>query len=175
MSTFCPPPEFLDETRRFTAKTDPNAPQPVAIPPTRKLAIVTCMDARIEPSQHFGLQEGDAHVIRNAGGMAKDALRSLVISQRLLGTREIAVFHHTGCGMVSFTSPKLRQMVKDAAPKNQDLAEQVDGIDFLEYSDLEKSVHDDVKLLKESPLILPETQVTGWIFDVNTRKSTRVV
>ena len=75
------------------------------MPPARRLAIVTCMDARIIPSRALGLEEGDAHVIRNAGGRARDALRSLVISQRLLGTNEIAVIHHTDCGMLTFTNP----------------------------------------------------------------------
>ena len=82
------------------------------MPPARRLAIVTCMDARIIPSRALGLEEGDAHVIRNAGGRARDALRSLVISQRLLGTNEIAVIHHTDCGMLTFTNPDLHAKVK---------------------------------------------------------------
>src|SRR4051794_24223651 len=82
------------------------------MPPARRLAVVTCMDARIVPSEQFGLEAGDAHVIRNAGGRARDALRSLVISERLLGTNEIAVIHHTDCGMLTFTNPDLHAKVK---------------------------------------------------------------
>ena len=136
----------------------------------------------------LGINEGDAHIIRNAGGSAyvpihpilpatssltlahrKDALRSLIISQRLLGTRQIAVFHHTDCGMLTFTSPQLRSIVKDSDPNNKEL-EVVDSIDFLEFSELEKSVKDDVEYLKANPLILQETTVTGWTYDVKTGK-----
>ncbi|KAJ7785871.1 carbonic anhydrase [Mycena metata] len=129
---------------------------------------VTCMDARINPFEQLGFSEGDAHIIRNAGGMAKDAIRSLVISQRLLGTRNIAVYHHTGCGMVTFRGPELKQLVKWARPDSTACAEQVDAIDFLEFTDLEQSVKDDVNFLKESPLILEETKITGWIHHLET-------
>src|SRR5947209_16192652 len=77
------------------------------MPPARKVAVVTCMDARLDPARFLGLEEGDAHVIRNAGGRAADAIRSLVISQQLLGTREIVVIHHTDCGMLTFTDAQL--------------------------------------------------------------------
>ncbi|KAK7463463.1 hypothetical protein VKT23_006813 [Stygiomarasmius scandens] len=159
------------------APSDANS-QPVAIPPVKRLAILTCMDARINPFKQLGLQEGDAHIIRNAGGMARDAIRSLIISQRLLGTREIAVYHHTGCGMVTFNSPTLRQMVKDSDPETfakQNNAKLVDDIDFLEFDDLEESVKSDVKFLKENPLIMKGTKVTGWIHHVETGKATRVI
>ena len=138
------------------------------------------------PLSALGIKLGDVHVIRNAGGVrsvfestalsdcndttpSEDALRSLVISQRLLGTREIAVFHHTDCGMLTFSTPQLRQMVKDSDPANEKL-KVVDQIDFLEFSELEQSVKDDVKYLKESPLVLPETVVTGWVYEVGTGK-----
>ncbi|KAK7050834.1 hypothetical protein VNI00_004945 [Paramarasmius palmivorus] len=133
------------------------------------------MDARINPFKQLDIQEGDAHIIRNAGGMARDALRSIIISQRLLGTRKIAVYHHTGCGMVQFTTPKLRQLVKDADPTNVKAAKQVDKIDFLEFNDLEQSVKDDVKYLQDNPLVLKGTEVTGWIHYVETGKATRVI
>ncbi|KAF7320187.1 Carbonic anhydrase [Mycena kentingensis (nom. inval.)] len=132
------------------------------------LGQVTCMDARINPFKQLGFREGDAHIIRNAGGMAKDAIRSLVISQRLLGTREIAVYHHTGCGMVTFRGPDLKQLVKWSRPGDAACASQVDKIDFLEFVDLEQSVKDDVQFLKTSPLILEGTKVTGWIHDIET-------
>jgi len=138
--------------------------------PAKKLAIVTCMDARINVYAELGIQEGDAHIIRNAGGVARDALRSIVISQRLLGTREIAVFHHTDCGMLTFKTPHLRQLVKDASPSDPKVAAEVDKLDFLEFPNLEESLRDDVKYLKEHPLVLPDTVVTGWVYEVETGK-----
>src|SRR5579871_5281640 len=100
--------EILDANRKFAATFDRGG---AAMPPRRRLAIVTCMDARILPSRMLGLEIGDAHIIRNAGGRAADALRSLVISQRLLGTTEIAVIHHTDCGMLTFSNEDLRSRV----------------------------------------------------------------
>ncbi|KAI1797562.1 carbonic anhydrase [Ganoderma leucocontextum] len=144
------------------------------LPPGKKLLIVTCMDARINVYAELGIQEGEAHIVRNAGGSAKEALRSIVISQRLLGTREIAVFHHTGCGMFTFTGPELRAIVKDSDPANAALKE-VDNIDFLEFQGLEESVKEDVKFLLEHPLVLPETKITGWVYEVETGKIRQVV
>jgi carbonic anhydrase len=130
------------------------------MPPARKLAIVTCMDARIVPSRAFGLEEGDAHVIRNAGGRAREALRSLVISQRLLGTNEIAVIHHTDCGMLTFSNRDLHAKVKT------DLGADASDIDFLPFSDLEESVREDVAFLLSSPLIPGDVIIRGFIYDV---------
>ncbi|KAJ7456571.1 carbonic anhydrase, partial [Mycena latifolia] len=127
---------------------------------------------RGSPFKQLGISEGEAHIIRNAGGMAKDALRSLIISQRLLGTREIAVYHHTGCGMVTFRGSELKRLVKWANPDDVSCAEQVDQIDFLEFKDLEDSVKSDVNFLKESPLILKETKITGWIHHLETGEVT---
>src|SRR4051812_25205886 len=140
----------------------------LATPPRRKLAIVTCMDARILPSRAFGLEEGDAHIIRNAGGRAKDALRSLVISQRLLGTREIAVIHHTECGMLTFTNPDLHAKVK------KDLGADSSHIDFLPISDLEESIREDVAFLLSSPLIPGDVVVRGFLYDVHTGRLNEV-
>jgi carbonic anhydrase len=131
-------------------------------PPRLKLAIVTCMDSRILPSRAFGLQEGDAHIIRNAGGRAQDALRSLVISQRLLGTNEIAVIHHTECGSLTFSNRDLHARVK------QDLGADATDIDFLPFSDLEDSVREDVSFLVSSPLIPANVIIRGFIYDVHT-------
>ncbi|KAG9223136.1 hypothetical protein CCMSSC00406_0000175 [Pleurotus cornucopiae] len=174
------------------ANSDTGKEGPIALPPTKRLAIVTCMDARINPFSQLGIDLGEAHIIRNAGGVAyvrhlfvtvqnsvsfsRDALRSLIISQRLLGTREIAVYHHTGCGLVTMTTPGLQKLVKDADPTNAEAGKQIDNIDFLEYGpDLEKSVRDDVQFLQNSPLILKGTKITGWIWDVETEKASQVV
>ena len=138
------------------------------LPPGRKVAIVTCMDARILPSRALGLAEGDAHIIRNAGGLAKEALRSLVISQQLLGTREIVVIHHTGCGMLTFTNEQLRTKVRS------ELGADASAIDFLPFSDLEQSVVDDVRFLRESPLLLEGVPVRGFVYDVRTGRITEV-
>jgi len=132
------------------------------MPPGRRLAIVTCMDARIIPSRVLGLEEGDAHVIRNAGGRARDALRSLVISQRLLGTREVAVIHHTDCGMLTFTNDQLRDQVR------RELDADASGIDFLPFANVEQSVRDDIEELRRSRLIPRDVPVRGFVYDVRT-------
>jgi carbonic anhydrase len=138
------------------------------MPPARRLAVVTCMDARIDPARAFGLQEGDAHVIRNAGGRAREALRSLVISERLLGTNEIAVIHHTDCGMLTFTNPDLHAKVK------RDLGADSSSIDFLPISDLEESIREDVAFLLSSPLIPGDVTIRGFLYDVRTGRLSEV-
>jgi carbonic anhydrase len=138
------------------------------MPPARRLAILTCMDARIVPSKAFGLKEGDAHVIRNAGGRARDALRSLVISERLLGTNEIVVIHHTDCGMLTFTNPDLHAKVR------QDLDADSSSIDFLPFSDVEESVREDVAFLLSSPLIPGNIEIRGFVYDVRTGRLNEV-
>lgn len=141
-----------------------------AMPPARKVAIVTCMDARIHPEQALGLEIGDAHMIRNAGGRASDdALRSLVISSRLLGTNEFAVIHHTDCGMVTFTNDDLRTKLKDETGAD------ASHIDFLPFPDLEQSVRDDVATIRESPLIPKDIPIAGAIYDVRTGTLQEVV
>ena len=135
-----------------------------ALPPTpaSKVAIVTCMDARMVPARIFGLEEGDVHVIRNAGGVAKEALRSLVISQRLLGTNAIMVLHHTECGMLALQNEEVHVRVKD------DLGTDSSHIDFMPFADLEQSVRDDVDFLKSSPLIADESEIRGFVYDLST-------
>ncbi|MDQ3137183.1 MAG: carbonic anhydrase [Gemmatimonadota bacterium] len=130
------------------------------LPPARRLAILTCMDARIIPSRAFGLEEGDAHVIRNAGGRARDALRSLIISQRLLGTVEIAVIHHTDCGMLTFNNRDLREKV------STDLGQDTGEFDFLPFQDLDASVREDVEFLMATQLLDPATLIRGFVYDV---------
>jgi carbonic anhydrase len=138
------------------------------MPPARRLAVVTCMDARIVPEQQFGLEVGDAHVIRNAGGRAREALRSLVISQRLLGTNEIAVIHHTDCGMLTFTNSDLHSKVQ------KELGADASNIDFLPFTDLEESVREDVAFLLSSPLIPGDVTIRGFVYDVKTGKLNEV-
>ncbi|KIM40759.1 hypothetical protein M413DRAFT_446145 [Hebeloma cylindrosporum] len=164
--------EFVPNNEKYVSSFDKGH---LALPPARHLTVVTCMDARIEPASQLGINLGDAHVIRNAGGSTKEALRSIVISQRLLGTREVAVFHHTGCGMLTFTNEHLRDKVKSEAPGNEVVAKAVDSIDFLPFPQLEESVKADVKFLKENPLLLEGTTVTGWTYDVTTGKIKQVV
>ncbi|KAG5728577.1 hypothetical protein E4T56_gene19617 [Termitomyces sp. T112] len=164
--------EFPQRNRKYAATFDKGG---LPLPPAKQFIVVTCIDARVEPASQLGIELGDAHVIRNAGGCAKDAIRSIIISQRLLGTREIAIFHHTGCGMLTFTTDHLRRIVKEADPGNTAIAQAVDQIHFLEFSDLEKSVKDDVEFLKEHPLVLKDTIVTGWIYHVETGKVSQIV
>ena len=119
--------------------------------------------ARLHPEKFLGLDEGDAHVIRNAGGRASDdALRSLIISYKLLGTREVVVIHHTDCGMLTFTNDQLRDMLRN------DLNADASGIDFLPFSDLDESVRQDVQTIRSSPLIPDDIPVTGFVFDVKS-------
>ncbi len=139
------------------------------MPPARQLAVLTCMDARLHPGRFLGLGVGDAHVIRNAGGRAsEDAIRSLVISQRLLGTNEVLVIHHTDCGMLTFSNENL------VARLHQELGVDAAGWNFLPFTDLEESVRDDVETIRRSELIPDEVQVTGAIYDVRTGRLRRV-
>ncbi len=133
------------------------------MPPARKTAVLVCMDARIDPAKALGLEEGDAHVIRNAGGRASDdAIRSLVISNELLGTREFVVIHHTDCGMLTFTNDQLREKLRD------ELGVDASAIDFLPFSDVAQSVRDDLQTLRASALLPKEIPVRGFIYDVTT-------
>lgn len=159
--------KFLAANKTFAAGFDKGA---LPMPPARHVAIVTCMDARIHPEKALGLEIGDAHVIRNAGGrVSDDALRSLVISERLLGTTEIVVIHHTDCGMVTFTNEQLAAKIKT------DLGVEVEvGHDFLPFSDLRQSVLDDLRTLRESPLIPKDVTISGAIYDVHTGVVTTV-
>lgn len=150
--------ELVSASRKYS---NTRAPRLLPLPPSRKVAVVTCMDARIDPARILGLAEGDAHVIRNAGGRASEALRSLVISQRLLGTRAIALIHHTDCGMLTFSNADLRAKVR------ADLGADTGAIDFLPFGDLEQSVRDDLDLLARSPLLQPGTPIHGFIYDVH--------
>ncbi|VVT45243.1 uncharacterized protein SAPINGB_P000685 [Magnusiomyces paraingens] len=131
------------------------------LPPGRKVAVVVCMDARIDPARALGLEEGDAHVIRNAGGRAADALRSVIISQQLLGTRELVVIHHTDCGMLTFRDEDLRKKLQETTHVT------ADHFAFLPFADIEQSVREDVAFFKHSPYVL-DVPTTGYVYDVKT-------
>src|SRR6266852_4521543 len=133
------------------------------MPPARHVAVLTCMDARLHPARFLGLEEGDAHVIRNAGGRAsEDAIRSLVISEQLLGTNTVVVIHHTDCGMLTFSNDDLRTRLQ------QEFKADASGIDFLPFSNLEQSVRDDIATIKASPFIPDNIPVSGFLYDVKS-------
>jgi carbonic anhydrase len=136
----------------------------LGIVPARKIAILTCMDARIEPMRLAGLKPGDAHIIRNAGGRASDdAIRSLVISNRLVGTNVWLVIHHTGCGIEGLTNEKMAGIAN--APFESGEAAY---INWLTIGDRTESVRDDVRRLRSHPLTPPEVIVTGFMYDIET-------
>lgn len=131
------------------------------------------MDARIDPATAFGISLGDAHVIRNAGGNARDALRSIIISNQLLGTTEILLIKHTGCGMLTFRNEDARAIVeKNLGPE---VRSELSDLDFQPFADLEEGVRDDVKFLRGSRLIAEETTVSGWVYEVKTGKVRSIV
>ncbi|UZJ52823.1 hypothetical protein CBS101457_002143 [Exobasidium rhododendri] len=158
---------YVEANKAFQTSRGPGEQLPM--PPSKKIAIVTCMDARIIPAEAFGVKEGEAHVIRNAGGRASDALRSLIISQQLLGTQEIVLIQHTDCGMLTFTTPQARELVT----KNLNLSSDGKGattlnqLDFLDFPKVENNVKADVEFLKSNELIKTE-KITGWVYDVKT-------
>ena len=131
------------------------------------------MDARIDPAAAYGISLGDAHVIRNAGGNARDALRSLVISEQLLGTNEILLIKHTGCGMLTFKNEDAHAVVEKnlGAAAKQELS----GLDFQPFPDLEKGVEDDIQYLKASDAIPDSVNISGWVYEVETGKVRKVV
>ena len=132
-------------------------------PPARRFAVVTCMDARLDPAKFLGLEEGDAHVIRNAGGVVSDdALRSLVISHWLLGTQEALVVAHTGCGMLTFTNDDLHAKLAEEAGAD------ATAIDFLPFPDLDESVRASVERVRSSDLLPESFTATGYVYDCST-------
>jgi carbonic anhydrase len=153
-------PELLAANERYAAGfTKGDLP----MPPGRRVAILTCMDARLDPAKFLGLEEGDAHVIRNAGGRASgDALRSLIISQQLLGTREVVVIHHSDCGMLTFGNEELRRRLREG------FGADASDIDFLPFTDLAQSVRDDVATIRNSPFVPEDVPVSGFIYDVHS-------
>lgn len=153
----------------------------LAIPPARHFAVLTCMDARLDPAKFAGLAEGDAHVIRNAGGRASDdAIRSLVISYKLLGTKEWFVIHHTDCGMETFSNEKIRELLESSletarldADGWKDVGQGPGSraarfIEFLPFTNLAQSVADDVERIRNHPLVPGTIPIYGYIYDVRS-------
>jgi carbonic anhydrase len=170
-----------DYARAFGSKTN------LALPPARRFAILTCMDARLDPAKYAGLSEGDAHVVRNAGGRASDdAIRSLVISYKLLGTREWFVIHHTNCGMEFFTDDLMRGLLANSL-ETAELGAQgfrdvgkgpgsAEGqfIDWLTIKDTQQAVVDDVTRIRHHPLVPKTIPIYGYIYDVKSGKLVEV-
>jgi len=145
------------------------------LPPAKNYVVVTCMDARIDPASAFGIDLGDAHVIRNAGGNARDALRSIIISNQILGTTEILIIKHTGCGMVTFKNEDALGLVekKLGVEARKELEEA--SFDFQPFPDLDGAVKDDVEFLKESKVVAKSAVISGWVYEVETGKVRQVV
>ena len=134
----------------------------LALPPARRIAIVACMDARLNPHALLGLEEGDAHVIRNAGGViTDDEIRSLAISQRLLGTEEIMLIHHTDCGMLTFTDDELRRQIQDETGVKPGWAAEA-------FDDLEEDVRQSIARIESSPFIPRKDKIRGFVYEVET-------
>jgi carbonic anhydrase len=132
------------------------------LPPARKVAIVACMDARLDPYAALGLSEGDAHVIRNAGGeVTDDAIRSLAISQRLLGTEEIVLIHHTDCGMLTFTDDEFKRSIEVETGIRPEWAAEA-------FDDLDGDVRQSIARIKASPFIPRKDSVRGFVYEVET-------
>lgn len=181
---------LLDANRDYSETFDKSG---LASPPAKRFAILTCMDARMDPAKFAGLEEGDAHVIRNAGGRASDdAIRSLIISHKFLGTLEWYVIQHTGCGMATVTDSKIAELLEEDLetavhdgekwlnPERQSSQNTKPGssagksIEWHSFTDLHQSVLTDVEKIKNHPLVPSHIQVSGFIFDVKTAKLTLV-
>ena len=171
--------EVLAANQKYAANFGDKAK--LAMPPARHFAVLTCMDARLDPAKFAGLAEGDAHVIRNAGGRASDdAIRSLVISYKLLGTREWFVIHHTNCGMEFFTNDVMRGLLANsletAALTDKGFQDVGKGpgsragefIEWLTIRDREQSVRDDVQHIREHPLVPANIAIYGYVYDVKS-------
>ncbi len=172
-------PSILEANRAYAEGFGDRGKLP--LPPAKRIAILTCMDARLDPARYAGLVEGDAHVIRNAGGRASDdAIRSLVISYKLLGTQEWFLIHHTNCGMEFFTNDTIRGLLHqslDTAVLGPNGFEDVgagpgssagEAIDWLTIENLEQSVVDDVRRIREHPLVPGRIPIHGFIYQVET-------
>ena len=152
--------EMLESNARYAAEFDKGD---LPLPPARKVAVVACMDARLDPARLLGLEEGDAHVIRNAGGvLTDDAVRSLAISQNLLGTEEIVLVHHTDCGMLTFTDDDFAKQLREQTGSEPEWRAHA-------FSDLDEDVRKSIDLIKSSPYI-PRKNVRGFVYEVESGK-----
>ncbi|WP_199442229.1 beta-class carbonic anhydrase [Umezawaea beigongshangensis] len=137
---------------------------PLPLPPSKQVAVVACMDARIDVYRVLGLGEGEAHVIRNAGGViTEDEIRSLAISQRLLGTREVVLIHHTDCGMLTFTDEEFTRTIQDEVGVKPSWAVE-------SFTDVEEDVRQSVERIRISPFVPVKDSIRGFVFDVATGK-----
>ena len=149
--------EFLEANRTY-ASTFAKGDKP--LPPAKKVAVVACMDARIETGRLLGLEEGDAHVIRNAGGVVTDdVIRSLAISQRLLGTREIVLIHHTDCGMLTFRDDDVKAQIEEDTGLRPQFALEA-------FSDLDDDIRQSIRRIKSSPFVVHKDSIRGFVYDV---------
>jgi carbonic anhydrase len=177
--------EVLQANEEYASSFGARADLP--LPPARGLAILTCMDARLDPAKYAGLSEGDAHVIRNAGGRASDdAIRSLVISYKLLGTKEWFVIHHSNCGMEFFTDEVIRGLLASSLETAElgpdgfrDVgtgpgSAEASYIDWLTITDNAQSVVDDVTRIRNHPLVPANIPIYGYIYDVATGRLNEV-
>jgi len=152
-------PEFLKANERYASAFEKGG---LPLPPARRVAVVACMDARLNVYGMLGLQEGDAHVIRNAGGViTDDEIRSLAISQRLLGTREIILIHHTDCGMLTFSDDELKQQIQEDVGMKPHFSME-------SFSDLEEDVRQSIARIQASPFIPNKESVRGFVYEVET-------
>ena len=157
--------ELLTNNARYAATFT----GPLPLPPSRGVAVLACMDARLDVYRALGLNEGEAHVIRNAGGVVTDdEIRSLAISQRLLGTTEIVLIHHTDCGMLTFTDEDFRTSIERDTGVRPDWHSEA-------FPDLEGDVRTCLKKILDSPFIPDKHSVRGFVFDVGTGRLTEVV
>jgi carbonic anhydrase len=153
--------QLLENAERYAESFDKGD---LPLPPAKKIAIVACMDARLLPAAVLGLEEGDAHVIRNAGGViTDDEIRSLSISQRLLGTEEIVLIHHTDCGMLTFTDDDFKRSIQDDVGIKPEWAAEA-------FDDLETDVRQSIGRIQASPFIPKKDSVRGFIYEVETGK-----
>ena len=150
---------FLKNNEAYASSFDKGE---LPMPPGRKVAVVACMDARLDPARILGLEEGDAHVIRNAGGVVSDdAIRSLAISQNLLGTEEIVLMHHTDCGMLTFTDEQLADKLESETGSRPEWRAHA-------FGDLEQDVRDGIGRIKQSPFVPRSDSVRGFVYEVET-------
>jgi carbonic anhydrase len=151
--------ELLENAKSYAAGFDQGD---LALPPSKKVAVLACMDARLNPYGLLGLSEGEAHVIRNAGGVVSDdAIRSLAISQNLLETEEIILIHHTDCGMLTFIDEELAQKLEQETGERPEWRAHA-------FADLEQDVRDGIAAIKASPFIPKKDSVRGFVYDVKT-------